>query len=164
LRSWTQQRRRRGGAEEVDWGLGLMQGKQSSTMPSPAAPAPILRWRLDHGWLWLGCRRPWLGLLRLRSGHARHPPSSGGLACRPDGDLVVQRHDGFGLPQCGFWFSSLPLLHSFPLPLPLWIAAQHEGKPQGASRQGRRRILGRNPQRRRCTGRGRRGGIYRATP
>jgi hypothetical protein len=52
-------------------GLGLMQGKQSSTMPSPAAPTPIPWWRFDHGWLWLGRRRPWLGLLRIRSGHAR---------------------------------------------------------------------------------------------
>jgi hypothetical protein len=49
----------------------LMQGKQSSTTPSPAGPAPIPRWRLDHGRLRLGRRRPWLGLLRLRSGHAR---------------------------------------------------------------------------------------------
>jgi hypothetical protein len=49
----------------------LMQGKQSSTTSSPAGPAPIPRWRLDHGRLRLGRRRPWLGLFRLRSGHAR---------------------------------------------------------------------------------------------
>jgi hypothetical protein len=60
----VEQRRKAGG-------LGLMQGKQSSTTPSPAGPAPIPRWRLDHGRLRLGRRRPWLGLLRLRSGHAR---------------------------------------------------------------------------------------------
>jgi hypothetical protein len=59
----ARRRRRCGGAEEEDWGLGLMQGKQSSTTPSPAGPAPIPRWRLDHGWLRLGHRRPWLGLL-----------------------------------------------------------------------------------------------------
>jgi hypothetical protein len=51
-------------------GIGLMQGKQSSTTTSPAGPAPIPRWRLDHGRLRLGHWRPWLGLLRLRSGHA----------------------------------------------------------------------------------------------
>jgi hypothetical protein len=73
LRSWTLRRRRRGGAEEEDWGLGLLQGKQSNTTPSPAGPAPIPWWRLDHGRLRLGRQRPWLGLLRLRSGHARHP-------------------------------------------------------------------------------------------
>jgi hypothetical protein len=43
------------------------------------------------------------------------PPSSGSLACRPDGDLVVQRRDGFGLPQCDFRFSSLPASPSPPL-------------------------------------------------
>jgi hypothetical protein len=41
--------RRRGGAEEEDRGLGLLQEKQSSTTPSPAGPAPTPRWRLDHG-------------------------------------------------------------------------------------------------------------------
>jgi hypothetical protein len=51
----------------------LLQGKQSNTTSSPAGPAPIPRWRLDHGRLRLGRRRPWLELLRLRSGHARHP-------------------------------------------------------------------------------------------
>jgi hypothetical protein len=71
LRSWTRRRRRRGGAEEEDRGLGLLQGKQSSTMPSLEGPAPIPRWRLDHGRLRLGRRHPWFGLLRLRSGHAR---------------------------------------------------------------------------------------------
>jgi hypothetical protein len=58
LRSWKRRRRRRGGAEEEDWGLGLLQGKQSSTTPSPAGPAPIPRWRPDHGRLRLGRRRP----------------------------------------------------------------------------------------------------------
>jgi hypothetical protein len=52
-------------------GLSLMQGKQSSTTPSPAGPTPIPRWRLGHGRLRLGRQHPWLGLLRLRSGHAR---------------------------------------------------------------------------------------------
>jgi hypothetical protein len=67
----ARRRRRCGGAEEEDWGLGLMQGKQSSMTPSPAGPTPISRWQLDHGRLRLGRRRPWLGLLRLHSGHAR---------------------------------------------------------------------------------------------
>jgi hypothetical protein len=71
LRTWTRRRRRRGGVEEEDWGLGLLQEKQRSTTPSPAGPAPIPQWRLDHGRIRLGRRRPWLGLLRLRSGHAR---------------------------------------------------------------------------------------------
>jgi hypothetical protein len=64
-------------------------------MPSPAGPAPVPRWRLDHGRLRLGRRRPWLGLLRLRSGHApvdddeemrlRPPPrAASGLWCVND--------------------------------------------------------------------------------
>jgi hypothetical protein len=143
LRSWTWQRRKCGGAEEEDWGLGLMQGKKSSTMPSPAGPAPIPRWRLDHRRLRLGCRRPWLGLLRLCSGHARHPPSSSGLACRPNSDLVVQRRDGFELPQCGFRFSSLPLLHSSPpFPSPSGLRHSKKENPKGLLDRGRRRILG----------------------
>jgi hypothetical protein len=73
-------------AKKVRWSrgrrlgrLGLMQGKQSSTTPSPAGPAPIPWWRLDHGRLRLGRRRPWFGLLRLRSAHTR-----------ADGDEVVR--------------------------------------------------------------------------
>jgi hypothetical protein len=55
-------------AKKVRWsrgrrlrGLGLMQGKQSSTTPSPACLAPIPRWRLDHGRLQLGVGVPGSG-------------------------------------------------------------------------------------------------------
>jgi hypothetical protein len=37
------------------------------------------------------------------------------------------------------------LLHSFPLPLPLWIAARHEEKPQGLLARGATADLGNSP-------------------
>jgi hypothetical protein len=92
-------------------GLGLMQGKQSSTTPSPAGPAPIPRWRLDHGRLRLGRQRPWLGLLRLRSGHARgtttrtcgfdllhewHSPSDSSPSLPPPSLILVRRQMDWG--------------------------------------------------------------------
>jgi hypothetical protein len=117
--------RRRGGAEEEDRGLGLLQEKQSSTTPSPAGPAPTPRWRLDHGRLLpppggSGSRANDIGIkaagTRLDIGGAqvvRRPPQhpSGeedGLTCsrangrsvasrcRPGGDAAVQQRGGLG--------------------------------------------------------------------
>jgi hypothetical protein len=151
----------------------LLQGKQSSTTPSPAGPAPTPRWRLDHGRLQLGRRRPWLGPLRLRSGHAQElllkrprrqaGQRRGGPAARrrpsaaPAGGAAVQ------LPLPLLFFSPTPSSFLFPheqrlrhgayallsalstppiSPSSPGLRWQQDGIPQGASMQGRRRILG----------------------
>jgi hypothetical protein len=117
-------------AKKVRWsrrrrlGLDLMQGKQSSTTPSPVGPAPIPRWRLDHGRLRLGRRRPWLGLLRLRSGHAREDD---------DEDARLRPPPRMALPQ------RLQLLPSSSLSD---FGATADGL--GKIPQGRRRIRGRS--------------------
>jgi hypothetical protein len=79
---------------------------------------------------------------------ARHPPS-GGLACRPGGDQLVQRRDGVGLPPVRLPGS--PLLRLLLLPL-LFSFLQWTGRNPP---RGRRRILG-------VAGWG--GRLYRATP
>jgi hypothetical protein len=152
----------------------------------PAGPAPISRWRLDHGRLRLGRRRPWLGPLRLRSGHAQKPllrrprlqagqrrcgpaarrrPSAapaGGAAVQlplpllflsPTPSSFIFLHeqrlrDGHGACALRSAFPTSPIF-----PSSSRLRRSKKENPQGASRQGRRRILGPKSPRRRSTGR-----------
>jgi hypothetical protein len=166
-------------AEEEDRGPACCRGSRATRRRLPAGPAPIPRWRLDHGWLRLGRRRPWLGLLRLRSGHARHPllrrprlqagqrrggpaarrrPSAasvGGAAVQlPLPPSLLLPHSFilyFFLTNSGSGMDMAPAPSGPPSPLtssppPLDCGATRRKNPQGASRQGRRRIWGKNPQ------------------
>jgi hypothetical protein len=116
----------------------LPQGKQSSTTPSPAGPAPTPRWRLDHGRLRLGRRRPWLGPLRLRSGQAqelllRRPCRQTGQ--RPVGPAMRRRRASpVRLPGSPRLRLLLPPPHSLLLPLLLLSFSPRKAAQGGAWR------------------------------
>jgi hypothetical protein len=102
------------------------------TPPQAASPAGR-----TAAWWSSGATTAFSCTVRQRSSAALPPPAPP--------SLLLLTHGETAAPASWRLRPPVHLPHSFPLPLPLWIAAQHEEKPQGLLDRGRRRIWGNPP-------------------